>query len=801
MTTPPRAEPLAIPSSTGLRMVVVAVALVVSGLFVGTGLHNALSETWASTVLGCISAEPSDIEAQLRCQAPAEQARAGAAIAAAAVAVLLAVGVVLLAPAVVRRRKRLVLADARFTPALDAVARLAGAEGLRVPGVLLGPAALREPFCVGRPGDYRIALPRKLALLGNPPLFHALVRHELAHLTHHDVALSWLARSLWYVLGPLLAVPVIVTLVRGEPLLAIDILWRSAVLIAVVLLVVRSLLRAREYDADLRAARFADVRQVLDVELARQAVRVRGWRAWLAWHPEAASRRAVLRDPVSAAAMGWTDGLTLGFLVALALPIVTGLASAAFFGLRVAGLPALTGALVVGPLFGAAIGIGLWRHAVLARPGGRRGSTRLVALGVLAGGVLGELASLAGVGLGAAEPPVAVPIALAGATVLIGGLGELWADRPRRAALVRWAAIGFGAVPATAFLWVAQQAQLAVTGSGWVLLTTWLTTPGALWIPGIAAVVLAVAAGWTAGARRTVLVGLVAGVGGGVGLAAYRFTAGPATSDIDALQRFSAVLLGAALVGAAVTMLLGLTRGLAGIGAGLLAGPVAAATIGITFLAVNTALGGDPLVIGGLVLGGAVAAGFALTAPAALLGLPRLPQLRSIAAVAALAAVVAGLTTAGVTAEREHIVPGIASSVPGPLDPNQPSLQFPVPRDLYPTVVALDLIERRIAETSAFGDLEAENPPAAAAAERIRREILPLASDILRTAQAVPLDDPDLVEIHGHALAAATAHVDAYELFAVALEQGDPARFQQAQNLLVAGDREWEAWAVGVQTL
>lgn len=71
---------------------------------------------------------------------------------------------------------------------------------------------------------------------------------------HHDVAVSWLARSLWYVLGPLLALPVVVALVQREPVLAVDILWRGAVLLGVVVLVVRGLMRAREVDADLRAA-------------------------------------------------------------------------------------------------------------------------------------------------------------------------------------------------------------------------------------------------------------------------------------------------------------------------------------------------------------------------------------------------------------------------------------------------------------------------------------------------------------------------------------------------------------------
>ncbi len=409
-------------------MVVVAVALVVSALFVGTALHNALlGQAWDAAVLGCLG--PGDLlptAEQLSCQAPAERRRAGVALLAAAVAVVLAAVVVAFAPAVVRRRWRLVPADPRFARAVQAVADLAAATGVRAPGVLIVPGTAGEPFCVGRPGDYRIALPRKLALLGNPALFDALVGHEVAHLAHRDVALSWLARSLWYVLGPLLAVPVLVALVQGGPALALDILWRGAVLVGVVLLVVRGLMRAREYDADLRAARTPGVGHVLDVELSRRPAGRTGWRTALAWHPGASRRRAVLADPTAAATLTWLDGLTLGFLVALALPIVSGIASAWFLAVPVAGLAALVGALVLGPLFGATVGVGLWRHALAARGSGRRPGTGPVALGVLAGGLLGQLASLAGVGLGAPQLLLLVPVALAGTTVLVGGLGELW---------------------------------------------------------------------------------------------------------------------------------------------------------------------------------------------------------------------------------------------------------------------------------------------------------------------------------------------------------------------------------------
>ena len=291
--------PLPRPSSTSLRMVLVSVALVVSGLFVGTGLYNAIDDSWTARIVGCVAADPLDLDAQLACQAPAERERVVAAVGAALALVVLAAVVVLVMPTVLRRVRRLAPADLRYAPALQEVAGFAAADGVRTPGILIGPpATVSAPFCLGRPGNYRIALPRKLALTSKSPLFQALVRHELAHIAQHDVALSWLARSLWYVLAALLALPVVVTAVYdGDPLFALDILWRSAALIVVVLVVIRALLRAREFDADLRAARVVGVRGVLDAALSHHPAQPAGWRAWRRWHPSAERRRAVLADP------------------------------------------------------------------------------------------------------------------------------------------------------------------------------------------------------------------------------------------------------------------------------------------------------------------------------------------------------------------------------------------------------------------------------------------------------------------------------------------------------------------------
>ena len=328
------------------RTALVVFTLVVSGLFVGTGLYDAMVDNGT------------------------EGRRAAAAVAGALVVVGLACALLLVEPVVVRHRLRLTPAGRPFAPALWAVAELGAAEGTRVHGVLIGPATLRRPFVVGRPGDYRIVLPPALARLEDPALFRTLVRHELTALGRRDVAAAWLAGSLRYVVGPLLAVPVIVELAHGEPQAAAERIGHSVLLVGVVLLALGA------------------------------------WRA--------ARRPAVLSG---------ADGLALGFLAALALPLTIGVATPLGPTLTV-----LVGALVVGPAFGATAYCGL--RQALAGPPGR--PTRSVTFGVLVGGLLAVPSSL-GPGFGLPMLSlVAVPVALAGATAFIGGRGGALGARPVR---------------------------------------------------------------------------------------------------------------------------------------------------------------------------------------------------------------------------------------------------------------------------------------------------------------------------------------------------------------------------------
>jgi hypothetical protein len=166
------------------------------------------------------------------------------------------------------------------------------------------------------------------------------------------------------------------------------------------------------------------------------------------------------------------------------------------------------------------------------------------------------------------------------------------------------------------------------------------------------------------------------------------------------------------------------------------------------------------------------------------------------------------VVTGGVAVERADIVPGLPTVIPdattngaGPTLPQPPVPSSVITRDQYVPLVAEHLLEERVAETSAFGKLKSDNPPNAEGAARLRSDILPLARDILAAAQAVQIDDPVVRAVHQHALDAAQAHIDAYELFADAFDANDRAEFARAQQRLLDGDAQWEAWASAAQTL
>ncbi len=223
----------------------------------------------------------------------------------------------------------------------------------------------------------------------------------------------------------------------------------------------------------------------------------------------------------------------------------------------------------------------------------------------------------------------------------------------------------------------------------------------------------------------------------------------------------------------------------------------------MSFLGTVAVSGGNPLPFTAHVLGGAVASGFLVAVPAALVGALSVPPLRSTALLTVIA-VAAGAGTAATTmASRQTLVPGLSAVLPGyseveggvvPVQPVPPV----VPRGLYADVVARPLLDGRVASASAFSALQAEHPPADVAAARIRADILPLLRQMLDGAQSVPIDDPKAREVHVHAIAGAQLHVRGFEMLVEALDQGDQQLAKQASKLLADGNVEWEQWAAGV---
>ena len=216
-------------------------------------------------------------------------------------------------------------------------------------------------------------------------------------------------------------------------------MWRAALLGLTVLLVSAALLRSREYDADLRAAQAAGETESLAALLRRSSGGHdrNPLRQLIARHPTPDQRISVLQEPERAAGVTFLDGFSSAFLAGLLFPLVATVMLVLFTGSGRTDLGDSVAALVTGPLLGGSVGLGLWRAAVAGRLAGTGRHVGPVALGVAAGLLLGQLASLAGTGSGASgglDHPawLVVSAALgAGATALSAGLAQLGTDPDR----------------------------------------------------------------------------------------------------------------------------------------------------------------------------------------------------------------------------------------------------------------------------------------------------------------------------------------------------------------------------------
>jgi Zn-dependent protease with chaperone function len=851
----PRPDVLAYPSPTTSRFLIFLAALLSAGVFIGNWAHNQLAfDEWYQVARTCqqealrqpatgpaLEAAIARDAAAARCRADVDRRRAAFAFGGAAAAGAAGLVVLYLIPGLLERRRRLRPLVPGLRPAGDRLAALAAEAGLvRPPALMLGAVAQRDGFSYGTPGRYRIALPQAVAVRWrNAALFDPLVRHELAHVAHRDVALSWLARSVWYALAPLLAVPLVLTALSSDRSILGDFLWRATLLAVVVQLVSSALLRSREHDADLRAARQMGGPEAVAAMVAR--IRDPGPLPWhrrlLARHPSAARRVAVLERPELAAGVTFLDGFTAAFLATLAIPLIVQGSVTGLMGSGRSTLGLVAAALVAGPLLGGSVGLGLWRAALIQRVVGGRVRVAPVAVGVAGGLVLGQVASLAHTGLGTvggvANPELLALLALAGlgATVLAAGLGELWADAAPavRHPRTSWAvALVMGSVLFALLLWAAGSLELILDVGGWPVAKRWLVTVAGSW-PTVAAVAaLAVAAAWAlraarrgpappawllerggprtwpaagrAGLGQAVAPALAGGLAGAGAIVAFRALAGPAASDAQLEQRFYLYVWVAAAAGAAVTLALGLLVPRRGVGVGLLAGPLASLVAVAGFLAMNTALGGDlapgfvattvrfPLALGFLLA--------VLAAPAGLLGWDRERRRAPVWPAAAAVALVAVLAVLGGRDPLTSFGPLSVPALTG--DADQLAL---VEAAGYATTA--DEVGRRYTAVQAAvaaidADPTVEGP---ARAGRVRAEVLRPLRALLADAEAYRPSTPAIESVHAACLGFLRASVEAFERFAVAFETGDAGAFAEAQARRGEEGRQFQAWQNGLAGL
>ena len=396
----PRLDLLCFPSDTGLRVALLIGAALGTSLFAYQWLSLGLLRTaFLRTAQACERVGGS-ISAVKACLQPVERMQAGLILLGIMLLIGVACAIFWAYPRTIIRRKRLMAYDPASVPDLTAtLAELfTQAQLPHPPRVLLDPLGRANGWVFGHARARYLVLPGGLlaTFLNDPAAFRAIVRHELAHLVNRDVDLTFLSLSIWYAVGLAALAPLGLSLL-AEVLradagpLAVGALLRAAALALVVRAALAGVLRAREVEADLRAAAWDGAGGALRRALEAQPdTGKRRWQRLLAWHPAPALRRRVLDDPTPLLQLRLRHGLSAGLIAALALPELITLADLLLPANReqYAGLLA---ALPLALLLTGTVGLPIWRAAVAAQLGAGP-APRAAPLGLGLGlGVLGGL--------------------------------------------------------------------------------------------------------------------------------------------------------------------------------------------------------------------------------------------------------------------------------------------------------------------------------------------------------------------------------------------------------------------------
>lgn len=451
----PRPNVLALPSATTARLILLLAAVLSGGAYVGISFHDwLLASSSTHEALACDQRAESSglpkagqLEYLASCLRPQEVLRGLFALSATVLFVLLLVAVLLLTQVIIGRRRPGREMAQYFDDSREYLAELRRAGGVSPDTVILvGPPEQRDAFTYGAFGHYRVQVSRGMAAQWRARvLFEPVLLHEFAHIFHRDVKWGWFARAAWYAVTPVLLASIVLPALQGDWSYFWSYTWRALLLAVLAQLLIRGYLRARETDADLRAARIlrdtAGITAAISGNVSAKKNRV----PLLAFHPAAEKRVDAILDPASTVRIGFIDGFTAALLATLAGGVFLGVARNLLYDLNDAiSLSDIISNGLSQAILGFAVGGGLLRATIVARVTGQPVSATGPALGVGVGVAAGLLASLSQTGTdasfdGTAGPWGIVAAVAAGmaATAYAAALARLWsfstplAARPR----------------------------------------------------------------------------------------------------------------------------------------------------------------------------------------------------------------------------------------------------------------------------------------------------------------------------------------------------------------------------------
>lgn len=402
-----RGSVFVLPASTTFRFSLLIAAVVVSssmiyeaiylatprGPALATLIHECLARALASNPRGLI-AQASALGRARACRAGAERVVGLWVLLGIGMLVVLAGALYWIQPWWYRRRMHLAPLTSQEAPAvvkrLEQLRQRAGTDPVIW---LLQPLNFQpSAFAFGRFGRRCVAVSggAVVAQGRQPAAFDAVVLHELSHIRNRDIDQTYLAIAIWRAFVVTALLPLAGLLIFSRQLSWPPLLWRVVVLALLAYLLRNSILRAREFDADARAAEL-DPGTSLGAVLTGLPPR-RGWRlAHMGWvHPSGQDRAAALLDPAPLYRCGFWDGLAMGLVAALGAEAGQNLV---YLLLTASSAGGLLPASVFALFSGVALAIAVWRMR-FGQGGIRTARVWAVGLGLGLGVAIGPIIAL-----------------------------------------------------------------------------------------------------------------------------------------------------------------------------------------------------------------------------------------------------------------------------------------------------------------------------------------------------------------------------------------------------------------------